>query len=158
MTRPDPLNGGMFEKLDELLTTSTVVIDRPRGSTHPRYPEVIYPADYGYLNGTTSGDGQGIDMFVGTATGAGILATAITVDTLARDAEIKILLDCTPDEIDKVIQFLANTLHLGVHLVRRTPDQQLASPHPDQRNTTADTDNDPTPGAQSDPQAQPGIS
>jgi len=26
---------------------SEIVIDRPKGSHHPRYPEIVYPVDYG---------------------------------------------------------------------------------------------------------------
>lgn len=36
-----------WQALDELIRTSEIVIDRPRGSAHPRYPEMIYPVDYG---------------------------------------------------------------------------------------------------------------
>jgi inorganic pyrophosphatase len=43
-----------------------MVIDRPKASAHPRFPEFIYPVDYGYLAGTTGGDGDPIDICVGT--------------------------------------------------------------------------------------------
>lgn len=26
----------------------TVTVDRPLGSVHPEYPNVVYPVDYGY--------------------------------------------------------------------------------------------------------------
>ncbi len=56
-----------WHRLDELVETCPVVIDRPAGSTHPRYPDIVYPLDDGYLDGTTSGDGHGIDVWVGDA-------------------------------------------------------------------------------------------
>jgi inorganic pyrophosphatase len=43
------MNPGFWSRLDELLATSRLVIDRPKGTRHPRYPEVIFPLDYGYL-------------------------------------------------------------------------------------------------------------
>lgn len=52
--------------LDELVATSTVRIDRPKGTAHPRYPSFIYPLDYGYLEGTQAADGGGIDVWVGS--------------------------------------------------------------------------------------------
>ncbi len=55
-----------WQTLDTLVTESNLIIDRPRGSAHPRYPEYSYPLDYGYLRGTRSGDGDGIDMWVGS--------------------------------------------------------------------------------------------
>ena len=38
--------------------TVTVVVDRPLGSAHPVYPELIYPVNYGYVPGVPAGDGE----------------------------------------------------------------------------------------------------
>ena len=43
-----------WKALDELVNTSEIVIDRPKGSTHPRFPNFIYRVDYGYLKNTAS--------------------------------------------------------------------------------------------------------
>ncbi len=110
-----------FDELDQLMATSRVVIDRSAGSIHPRFPAVRYPIDYGYLEGTAGGDREGVDVFVGSTAGAGIVAAAVTVDILRRDAEVKVLLDCSPKEIDAVRKFLAEALGVGVHLIARNP-------------------------------------
>jgi len=39
-------------------------IDRPIGSTHPRHPEMIYPINYGYVDGVFAGDGAEQDVYV----------------------------------------------------------------------------------------------
>ena len=52
--------------LDRLVATSKIVIDRPKGSPHPRHPSFRYPLDYGYLQGTLAPDGDGIDVWVGS--------------------------------------------------------------------------------------------
>ena len=52
---------------ERLLRERGIVIDRPRGSAHPRYPDMIYPLDYGYIPGTVGGDGAEVDLFIGTA-------------------------------------------------------------------------------------------
>ncbi|MCI8554644.1 MAG: hypothetical protein HFJ80_06845 [Clostridiales bacterium] len=44
--------------------TAAVQIDRPLGSCHPLYPERIYPVNYGFLPGTTGGDGEALDVYV----------------------------------------------------------------------------------------------
>src|SRR5690349_8189343 len=44
--------------------TVRIVIDRPLGSRHPRDPELWYPLNYGYVPGTTSGDGAPIDAYL----------------------------------------------------------------------------------------------
>jgi len=90
-----------WQALDLLIEEHELVIDRPKGSAHPRYPECIYPLDYGYLRGTASSDGGGIDVWRGSVD-TGVVAIMVTVDMVKRDSEIKILLGCTEDEIDLV--------------------------------------------------------
>ena len=42
----------------------TVCIDRPIGSRHPNYPDMIYPINYGYIPGTIGGDGEEQDAYI----------------------------------------------------------------------------------------------
>jgi inorganic pyrophosphatase len=44
-----------------------MVVDHPSGSVHPRYTDIVYPANYGCLEGTVSVDGAGIDVWVGAS-------------------------------------------------------------------------------------------
>ena len=91
--------------LDQLIEKSKIVIDRPKDSPHPRYPDMIYPADYGYLENTRSMDGSGIDLYRGEA-GAGRLdAILVTVDLKKRDSEIKLLLGLSAQERERVFAF-----------------------------------------------------
>lgn len=62
----DTNNNSFWIALDELVGKSKIVIDRPKGSAHPRFPDIIYQVDYGYLENTSSMDGAGIDVWVGT--------------------------------------------------------------------------------------------
>jgi len=43
-----------WKEVESLVKESEIVIDRPKGSHHPRYPELVYPVNYGYLKNTTS--------------------------------------------------------------------------------------------------------
>lgn len=45
-----------WEYMDKLLKNTTIVFDRAKGSSHPRYPHITYPLDYGYLEATMSTD------------------------------------------------------------------------------------------------------
>ena len=83
-----------------------MVIDRPKGSAHPRFPENIYPLNYGYLSGTTSGDGQGIDVWLGSGEARQLTAVLVSADLRKRDAELKALLGCTPAEQRSIADFL----------------------------------------------------
>jgi inorganic pyrophosphatase len=91
--------------LEKLVAETKLVIDRPKGTRHPTYPAIIYPLDYGYLDGTTSMDGGGIDVWRGARDEATIVGVICTVDLLKKDSEIKVLIGCTPDEVRTVLAF-----------------------------------------------------
>jgi 8-oxo-dGTP pyrophosphatase MutT (NUDIX family) len=42
----------------------TVKMDRPIGSTHPDDPAMVYPVNYGYVEGIIAGDGEEQDAYV----------------------------------------------------------------------------------------------
>ena len=44
--------------------TVDIVIDRPLGSTHPKYPKTVYKVNYGYIPNTEAGDGMPIDVYL----------------------------------------------------------------------------------------------
>lgn len=94
-----------WDFLEQLIASSEIVVDRPKGSQHPRYPEIIYPLDYGYLAGTASADGDGIDLWLGTLPEKTLIAILILVDLHKRDSEIKLLLGCTPQETQVILNF-----------------------------------------------------
>lgn len=96
-------NREFWEALDELVTSSEIVIDRPKGTAHPKYPDFIYRVDYGYLKGTSSMDGSGIDVWVGSGEKK-IDAIMCIVDLMKRDSEIKILIGCTEEEKQIIYQ------------------------------------------------------
>ncbi len=104
--------------LDEFIATSRLVIDRPRGSQHPRYPELTYPYDYGYLENTRASDGGGIDIWLGSLPERRLGAVIATVDLSKRDAEIKLLLGCTPQEMAEILRFHNDGSQAGI-LVER---------------------------------------
>ncbi|MGC4106718.1 MAG: hypothetical protein QM753_10270 [Thermomicrobiales bacterium] len=76
-----------WERADVLVAEHPIVIDRPGGSAHPRYSELIYPFDYGYLDGTGAVDGGGVDCWRGSLPDARVVGAVITVDTYKRDSE-----------------------------------------------------------------------
>lgn len=92
-----------WHALDVLVQRSTIKVDRPKGSAHPRYPNFFYPLDYGYLEGTASGDGAGVDVWLGSLPEKQVTALLCTVDLEKRDAEMKLLLGCTPEEAQQVL-------------------------------------------------------
>lgn len=49
--------------LDYIGKVVTVTVDRQMGSRHPKHG-FIYPLNYGYLGGVTSGDGEELDAYI----------------------------------------------------------------------------------------------
>lgn len=106
-----------WEELDTLVKVGSLVIDRPKGTAHPRYPDFIYPADYGYLEGTCSPDGHEVDIWIGTAQDKPIDAILCTVDPIKKDVEVKILYQCTEAEKRTILE-IQNKVMKAI-LVRR---------------------------------------
>jgi inorganic pyrophosphatase len=94
-----------WQALQTLCQQSEIIIDRPKGTAHPHYGDLIYPLDYGYLKDTTAIDGGGIDVWRGSLPHQMINAIFCTVDLLKRDVEIKILTGCTEAEIQLIERF-----------------------------------------------------
>lgn len=107
-----------WESIDQLVANAKVVIDRPAHTAHPRYPDFIYPLDYGYLEDTTSGDNGGIDVWRGSLAEQKATGVICTVDLTKRDSEIKILLGCTPAEMQVILQTHNTYTQAGVLIVR----------------------------------------
>ena len=108
-----------WERLDDLIKTSEIVLDRPKGTPHPRYPDLVFPLDYGYLEGTRAMDGDELDLWMGTAKHKRLTAIACTIDLKKKDAEIKLLIGCTDEDIETIKKCHNNEFMSGI-IVRRT--------------------------------------
>ena len=98
-----------WKAIDTLVSSGKIVIDRPKGSTHPNFPNIKYEVDYGYLENTQSMDGGGIDVWLGSLADKKVNAIICTVDLMKKDSEIKLLIGCTEEETNIVYKFHNNT-------------------------------------------------
>lgn len=99
-----PPEDGFWEFLDRLVESSRLLIDRPKGSTHPRFPDFAYPLDYGYLEGTRARDGGGVDVWLGSLGPISVTGILCCIDLLKRDAELKILMGCSDSDVDLILE------------------------------------------------------
>lgn len=99
------LDSAFWQTITNLAATNPIMLDRPKGAAHPRYPVMIYPLDYGYLENTTAGDGAGIDVWLGSLNNKTLTGILCTFDRLKRDAEIKLLIACTPADVETIQKF-----------------------------------------------------
>lgn len=111
-------DNSFWSALDALVGNYEIIIDRPKGTAHPKYPNFIYKVDYGYLKDTVSMDGAGIDVWVGT-NGKKIDAIMCIVDLMKRDSEIKILIGCTEEEKAIIYETHNETQYMKGILIRR---------------------------------------
>ena len=108
-----------WKAIDTLVSSGKIIIDRPKGSVHPRFPKVKYEVDYGYIENTSSMDGGGIDVWLGSLVNKQVNAIICTVDLMKKDSEIKLLIGCTEEEMNTVYEFHNNTEFMKGILIRR---------------------------------------
>ena len=113
-----PDSAEFWDSLDRMVAEKRLVIERPKGTPHPGYPDMKYPLDYGYLEGTLTADGGGIDAWRGSNELPILDAVALTIDPGENEVEIKLLLGCSEAEKQLVVEFFSQALR-GVQLVRR---------------------------------------
>ena len=112
-------NAFFWQKIDSIFLASAVVITQLAGSNHLEYQNLIYPVDYGYLNETLSQDSLGISVYKGSISTHIIDAMLVSADILKKDIEVKLLLGCNAEEVDKILRFVNQTEFQKSILVRR---------------------------------------
>jgi inorganic pyrophosphatase len=108
-----------WTRSDRLIEAHEIIIDRPKNSHHPQHPEIVYPFDYGYLKGTSGGDGNEIDVCQGTLGKNRLVAVICVVDILKHDAEVKFLVDCTEEATAVIERFYNESNYTSGIIVRR---------------------------------------
>lgn len=108
------LDTRFWQGMRQLIATNKIIIDRPKGRPHPRYADLIYPFDYGYLENTSASDGGGLDVWMGSLNTKMLTGILCTFDRIKRDAEIKLLLGCTQDDVQIIQQFNSEMLALFI--------------------------------------------
>ena len=112
-------NDNFWNAIDTLVCSGKIIIDRPRGSTHPRFSNIKYDLDYGYIENTASMDGDGIDVWRGSLQSGTVDAIICIVDLMKKDSEIKLLIGCTEEEMHTVYEFHNKTEFMIGILIRR---------------------------------------
>ena len=113
------VDGRFWENLDRLVAESRVIVDNPRGTHDGDSSTFVYPVDYGYLEGTLSMDGEGIDVFVGSDPEQRIDAVICVIDLMKIESEIKVLIGCTEEEKQAIMSLYETFPLMWGLLVRR---------------------------------------
>ena len=113
----------------------TVTIDRPLGSRYPRF-DMIYPINYGYVEGIIGGDQEEQDAYI---VGVQEPVTAFTGKIIAvveryDDCETKWVVApehkiYTAEELEDILSFQEQWFHHKIHVIdfmNENPDTQEA--------------------------------
>jgi inorganic pyrophosphatase len=88
-----------------------IEVDRPLGSVHPLHPDVFYTVNYGFIPGTTSGDGIPTDVYVLGIDEPVASADGVVIAMVERedDAEDKLVVSTGSGDLDveKIRQAIA---------------------------------------------------
>ena len=104
------LDRNFLDQMQQLIITNEIIIDRIKDTPHPRYSDMIYPLDYGYVENTFASDGDGIDAWMSNMKQKELTGILCIFDTVNRDAEIKLLIGCTEDDVQFICNF-HNKMH-----------------------------------------------
>jgi len=98
--------------MTEAYATKVIAIDRPKASLPSGFGDVIFALANGCVENTNSRKGDGIDVWPRSFNSVmGLQAIEIltgilcTFDTLKHDAEIKLLIGCTEEDIQVIRDF-----------------------------------------------------
>ena len=108
-----------WNMLERIVLTNKIVIDRPKGTNHPKYNNMVYPLDYGYIEHTVSMDNNGIDIWVGSQTNKKINGILCVIDPIKNDSEIKILYGCSLKEIEIIYLFHNENVQKAIIIERK---------------------------------------
>ena len=105
-----------------------VTVDRPLGSYHPKYPDLYYPINYGYVQGVMAADGEEQDAYV---LGVDVPVTSFTGRIIAvihryDDVEEKWVVapegsSFTKEEISHLVHFQEQYFNSEIRLCSYTP-------------------------------------
>src|SRR5262245_19070935 len=94
-----------WELWERLIEQQGVVINQPVGSRHPRYEDMLYEYDYGYIPGTRAADGGAVDVFRGRDA-TGLVGVIPMIHQPSGVPDPKLLIDMTREDAAAIMAFL----------------------------------------------------
>ncbi len=89
----------------------TVTVDRPLGSYHPEHPDMYYPINYGYIEGTMAADGEEEDAYILGVTEPVSEFTGRIIAIINRENDIEHKWVVAPDGITFTREEIAELTH-----------------------------------------------
>lgn len=113
-------NALFWQKLDTLLASSLYKKVRDIHESHPKYPLLVYPVEYGHLYDTDVDQLVVAKIFKGSLTSSQCDAVIVAIDILQKELDIKLLVGCDEREKEKCLEFSNQTHFQKTILVSRS--------------------------------------
>lgn len=99
-------NAYFWQKVDAAYMSGNYEVAYKKGTKHPRYPELIFPCDYGHVK-TENDSESSLKVFRGSKTGK-IDAVVVCANVLEKDLSTIVLVGTTNEEKEEILKFLNN--------------------------------------------------
>jgi len=91
----------------------TATIDRPLGHAHPNYPDMIYPINYGYIEGIFAADGEEQDVYVLGVSEPLTTFTGVVIAAIRREDDVEDKWVAAPEGMRFSSEEIAEAVHFG---------------------------------------------
>lgn len=102
--------------------TVYIKIDRPKGSVHPKHPDMIYPVNYGYIPNVFSADSEELDVYLLGVNTPVSEYTAKVIGTVHRKNDIEDKLIAAPEGV----KFTKSEIEKSVHFQEQYYESEIA--------------------------------
>ena len=115
-------NSALFwQKVDTLYLSSDIVITRKKMVADPKFPDIQYPCNYGYLKTLSKDSEDLVPCFVGEGPRE-VTAIIICANILRKKLESLVLIGTNGEEEEKVLRFMNQTEFQKSIIIRRGYD------------------------------------
>lgn len=112
-------NAFFWQKLDTLLMSNEIKIKHRKGERHPQFHGIVYPIDFGFLEGTNGANNSEIGIYVGSKPSTLVQAMVVGCDILSKTVEVVLVVGCSDEEIEIIAKFLNSMEFQKALLIRR---------------------------------------
>lgn len=112
-------NAYFWQKLDALYLSGDFKIIYRKGQVHPRFPELIFPCDYGHIETIKKENENAMSVRVLKGSGSSVDGLVVVANVLDKEIEPILLVGLTEQENDEVLEFLNYHEHLKTVVIRR---------------------------------------
>ena len=98
----------------------TVTVDRPLGSVHPEYADLVYSVNYGFVDGIVGGDGDWQDAYILGVNEPVSTFTGVVIAVIVRENDVETKWVVAPEGINFSQKQIADAVNFQEQYFRIT--------------------------------------